>query len=778
MNNKFGISERIGAPVRECTPELLREAIQRAYVKRICQQLAQLLESFERGEIDKKEYEKQKGALKRRLPFLTPHATFVDGERKNEKAIPSRLSMQDVDHIADPYTLWQSIAPRATELGICMAHITPSGRGLRLLFISPEGMDPAQAQQWMAQEIGLDTYDSCVKDYARCSFLVPQDYVLWLDEENLFTPTSAPVPRADYTPSPLVKPTVQPSEQPQTEAAPMAKQFPQEFKGIPYASIIMEWFRRNGGEPQTGERNTKLHQLASHLRYITDNNEAHLLEIMPTYGLDEAEMRSLIHSACISKFYGTPRAMKQLLADMQGTPLSDTDDDTAPEKNTPGADTVLSFQNSEVPPPMPKRLPALVRHLLKNTPQEYKPAVAHAIFPPLGTHLHNTHFRYIDNVLHEATLMNVLMAGTGAGKSCTSEPIRRIMQDIRERDSQNLRQEREWKEEVQTKGANKDKRKRPKVCVQYIDADMTNAAFVQRMADADGRFLYTSVNEIDLFNNLQSSPRSGSQFQIMCLAFDPGNEYGQTRVGTQSVSEKICIRYNWNASTTIKKGQEYFSSVLTDGPISRINFCTIPERPIGASMPVYGEYDYAYDDELRTYIDRLNVACGEVVCKPARKLARKLAEECARQAVLSQNRAYENLSFRANVIAYLKACILYVAHGEKWDKSIEDFVRWSLHYDLWCKMHFFGDAIEREMSTPRTKPQRGPQNLLSLLPDTFTRQQAADLRIQQGIRTGTLKGMLGNWKSRGYIEEVSKAPDGNIGAQLFAKTEDYLQNRA
>ena len=767
----FGIANNVRSKVRVCTPDLFNQALDSPQVAKTCAEIEDALEDCRNGGLAKEEYETLKAELKKRLPIFTFHATFPNGRRKNDDAVPSGLSIYDLDHIPNPREKWAEIEPRRDELGILLSHISPSLEGLRLVFVMPQGMDLAQAQAWMARELGDKEYDACVKDHARCSFAVPREYVLFMDVDALFSPRSTQSSTECFK-----SPTdgIQDENKEKLCDTPCdsvvkeeTSSYPESFKNTPYATIIQEWFKRNGGEPEVGERNSKLHKLASHLRYITDNDEEHLLQIIPNFGLKEEEMKQLIHSACIAKFYGIPKSLQKLLKDLQS--------DSGQEEEL---EIINHNSDIDTPPAMPKKLPPLIKLLVSKTPKIYQPAVAHAVFPALGAYLWKTYFRYVDNVLHEATLMNVLMAGTGAGKSCTSEPIRRIMQDIRERDSQNLRQEREWKEEVQTKGANKDKRKRPKVCVQYIDADMTNAAFVQRMADADGRFLYTSVNEIDLFNNLQSSPRSGSQFQIMCLAFDPGNEYGQTRVGTQSVSEKICIRYNWNASTTIKKGQEYFSSVLTDGPISRINFCTIPERPIGASMPVYGEYDDAYDDELRTYIDRLNTACGEVVCKPARKLARKLAEECARQAVLSQNRAYENLSFRANVIAYLKACILYVAHGEKWDKSIEDFVRWSLHYDLWCKMQFFGDAIEREMSTPRTKPQRGPQNLLSLLPDTFTRQQAADLRIQQGIRTGTLKGMLGNWKSRGYIEEVSKAPDGNIGAQLFAKTEDYLQNRA
>ena len=409
----------------------------------------------------------------------------------------------------------------------------------------------------------------------------------------------------------------------------------------------------------------------------------------------------------------------------------------------------------ELPPEMPKKLPKLIALLVSKTPDVYKPAVAHAVFPALASHLYKVKFRYIDNVMHEATLMNVLMAGTGAGKDCISQPINYIMADIRRRDEENLERERQWKQEVTSKGANKDKRQRPEgLVIQEIDADMTNPAFVLRMAEADGHFLYTKMNEIDQFDALKGSGKGGQQFQIMCLAFDPGNRYGQTRVGTQSVTEKVCIRFNWNAATTILKGQRYFRNVLTDGPISRINFCTIPEREIGAEMPVYGTYDAAFEEELRPYIERLVKATGEIECPQAFALARKTMEENAEFSRLSQSRVYENLSFRANVIAWLKGCLLYVANDYKWERSIEEFVRWSLKYDLWCKMQFFAEAIEKADFVD-VKSKRGPRNLLELLPDEFTIQDAINVRRQQGLTSKGAYMMVRQWLHRGYIDSLT-----------------------
>ena len=413
------------------------------------------------------------------------------------------------------------------------------------------------------------------------------------------------------------------------------------------------------------------------------------------------------------------------------------------------------------PPPMPKKLPKLVELLISKTPEIYQPAVACAIFPPLATHLWQTRFRYIDNVEHEATLSSVLLAGTGAGKSCVQKPIDFIMEDIRKRDQENLKREKEWKDEMMRKGANKDKRKRPEnLIIQEIDADMTNPAFVMRTAEAKGHFLYTSLNEIDQFNALKGI--GNQQFRIMCLAFDPDNQYGQTRVGTQSVTERVTIRFNWNASTTIDKGQRYFSKVLTDGPLSRINFSTIPERDIGEDIPVYGTYDDEFRKALKPYIENLCMATGLVECEEAYRLAEVLKNENAEFSRTSQNRIFENFSFRANVIAYLKACVLYVANGYRWEPEIENFIRWSERYDLYCKMRFFGDMIAKEASTAEKSSKRGPENILQLLPDVFTEPQLEAIRLEHGLKVQGCKNVIKQWIYRKYIVRM-ESEDGKNG---------------
>ena len=419
----------------------------------------------------------------------------------------------------------------------------------------------------------------------------------------------------------------------------------------------------------------------------------------------------------------------------------------------------LNVQSSNAsyppPPPMPGKLPKLVELLISKTPEIYQPAVAHAIFPPLATHLWNTRFRYIDNVEHEATLMTCLLAGTGAGKSCVQMPISMIMEDIRKRDQENLKREKEWKEEMMRKGANKDKRKRPdNLIIQEIDADMTNPAFVMRTAEAKGHFLYTSLNEIDQFDALKGI--GNQHFRIMCLAFDPGNQYGQTRVGTQSVTERVTVRFNWNASTTIQKGQRYFSKVLTDGPLSRINFCTIPQREIGDKIPVYGTYDDQFRKELKPYIENLCMATGLIDCPEAYRLAEILSEENADFSQVTQNRIYENFTFRANVIAYLKACVLYVANGCRWEPEIEDFIRWSERYDLWCKMRFFEEDIQKANNVGEHSNKRGPSNLLQSLPDTFTEQQVVEARAALGLSEEGTAHLLSTWVYRKYVKRGSE----------------------
>ena len=794
--------------MRVCTAALFREAVDSPQTARVCAEIADALEAVKRGELSREEFETLKADRKRLLPVLTPHATFTQGRRVNTDAVPSGLCMLDVDHLPDARGFYEAnVRGREEVLGILLAHITPSCEGLRLVFVLPDAaMELEAAQRWMAGRLGMKDYDGAVKDLARCSFLVPRDYFLYLNEAELFGEAAEGSSTTEGSSSAAESSSA--ASGLQAECAPAESDSGQDaydevpcFRGVPYSDIIQQWLMLTGGEPVKGERNTRLHRLAYHLRYITDNDETLIKRILPRYGLGDREIDSLVHSACMAKFCSTPTEMKKAvqaafaLAAVQNSNFafaansaSSSFGNSSPVGNAasaPAASASASAvgggiggtmsEDSLLPPPMPEQLPALIELLLRSTPEVYRPAVAHAVFPALGAHLHRTTFRYIDNVCHEATLMNVLMAGTGAGKDCISEPINRIMADIRERDAENLRREREWKEEVTSKGANKDKRRRPEgLVIQEIDADMTNPAFVMRTAEADGHFLYTKLNEIDQFDALKGSTRGQQQFQIMCLAFDPGNRYGQTRVGATSVTEKVCVRFNWNASTTILKGKRYFSRVLTDGPVSRINFCTIPEREIGAEMPVYGSYGPEFDEELRPYIDCLCRASGEIDCPEAWRLALQLREECADCARLTQSRVYENLSFRALVIAWLKACVLYVASGCQWDPSFDAFVRWSLQYDLWCKMEFFGTAIQEANMAGDTlyaAARPGRRNLLSLLPPVFSLAEAVSMRVSQGLDADGTCAMLRQWRHRGYVQ-MEVADRAGVQTEVYRQLKD------
>ena len=750
------VTGRAGAALPQpCTEEDFSRIVHDARTGDVCAQLRDLLEDRRRGSIDADEYVERKRALKIQLPAFCFHAVFGGKARKVENAVPSGLSIYDLDNVAAPAERWEQIRKVLEEKSVLSAvalvHITPSGEGLRIVFAVPQGMDIAKAQQWLSTQIGDTQFDVACKDLARCSFAVPEDYILYQNKEVLFgEPTAIVATTASIALDQLTDTDAAQDAKPST----VESNYPTTYNGVPYKNIVDTLVQQLGGVPEHGSRNNFIFTLACHLRYLCDDNAAWLKSIIPTFGELKSKVDVTVESACRRiQTRIMPAIVKRavLLAKRENEQGSDDEDDQ--------------------PPQMPAVLPPLIELLVSNTPDIYKPAVAHAVFPSLGAHLWHTRFKYIDNKEHEATLMCVLMAGTGAGKDCISDPIDHIMADIRERDRENMRREREWKEQMNTRGANKDKNKRPEgLIIQEVDPDMTNPAFVMRMAEAQGHFLYARMNELDQFDALRGSGRGGQQFRIMCLAFDPNNQYGQTRVGTQSITERVTVRFNWNASTTVKKGQQYFSRVLTDGPISRINFCTIPEREIGAPMPVYGKYAADFDERLRPYIDNLTAANGFIDVPEAARLAEQLRDEMAEFSVTSGSRTYENLSFRANVIAWLKACVLYVAQGRHWDRRIEDFVRWSLKYDMWCKMRFFYDAIEEAENTTLRRTQRGPLNLLQQLPNEFSETDVINARLRNGMNGQEAKHMIRVWKNRCYIIEASPDnPNDNNNTRMYRK---------
>ena len=767
---------------------------------------------------DAQAVKKAQERLKSELPFFCPHyGMFKNNVRRQENALPESFLFQTIIDVDDKEYVEKAIE-KARELNCSsgiwngsLLHLCYSARkklhiGIRM----PVGMTIEETQKAYCEALGVPYDESCITP-ERMIFLTDKDSEIYrskmwcavLPESEIQARRKAFLDRGLTVDG-------------RGDAKVNSLQFT--VNGNSNDNVQNNRLSGNHGSGELGEASEKnliafdlfvqsagLEGMAidtvgsrhSSLLAIMSAgasrvmSEEELMKVvrtkMPSY-YQEDDCHQLIHDF-YAKYADSSKPMSRdvirvnALAEQKANEVK-SEERRVKNSNADGNYTVqssnLQVQSSDEdypePPAMPEKLPKLVELLISRTPEVYKPAVAHAIFPPLATHLWQTSFRYIDNVVHEATLSTCLLAGTGAGKSSVDKPIRYIMEDIRKRDAENLKREKEWKEEVTRKGANKDKRKRPdNLVIQEIDADMTSPAFVMRTAEAQGRFLYTSLNELDQFDALRGS--GNQQFRIMCLAFDPFNLFGQQRVGVQSVTERVTIRFNWNASTTIQKGQRYFSKVLTDGPISRINFCTIPEREIGDEMPVYGDYDDAYREALKPYIENLNNARGLIDCPEAFQLALRLKDENAEFSRLSQDRVYENLSFRANVIAYLKACVLYVANGCKWEPEIDEFIRWSERYDLYCKMRFFGDAIKRANDTGEKSSKRGPSNMLMQLPDEFTYQQVIDLRVANGMsQKGTSK-MLGNWKDRHYIraKENDSVPQ-FLSSSVFIKLKFRKEN--
>ena len=753
--------------------------------------------------------------LKKQLPFRCAHYyQFRDNRRSQKNAVPESFLFQTTIDVDDKEYVDKAIE-KARELNCsdtiwngALLHLEYSARKkLHIDIRMPIGMTIEETQRAYCEALGVPYDESCITpermlfitDKASEIYRSPHWYEV-LPQEELKKRRQAYLDRGlTIDGRGVAVSAIQPAQPSDSNAAHAAHLSPagayQDAVAVATGKNLaaFDLFRNAAGLKDVdintpGSRHSSLLAImsAGASRVMPEDElKAVVAQKMPAFS-QERDCQQLIHDF-YAKYGDSSKPFSRDVIRINATAEQASRQVNSLQLKVERADGNHTVQSSMFqvqstdedypdPPVMPEKLPKLVELLISRTPEIYKPAVAHAIFPPLATHLWQTSFRYIDNVVHEATLSTCLLAGTGAGKSSVNKPISYIMEDIRKRDAENLKREKEWKEEMTRKGANKDKRKRPdNLVIQEIDADMTNPAFVMRTAEAQGRFLYTSLNELDQFDALKDT--GNQHFRIMCLASDSDNQYGQTRVGTQSVTERVTIRFNWNASTTIQKGQRYFSKVLTDGPISRINFCTIPEREIGDEMPVFGDYDDAYREGLKPYIENLNNARGLIDCPEAFQLAFKLKDENAEFSRLSQDRVYENLSFRANVIAYLKACVLYVANGCKWEPEIDEFIRWSERYDLYCKMRFFGDAIKRANFSNEKSSKRGPANLLLQLPDVFNFQQAEYLRSQLGMDKKGTPSMLRNWVNRNYIRKIPpKGVTGDvISIQLFSF--EKLRNR-
>ena len=721
--------------MQPCTPELLNAALDSQQVNDTCQEIARRLAEVKEGTRTREAFEAEKSRLKAdNLPVVCFHASFSDGYRHNQSAVPSGLSIYDVDHLdVDPRAYYfNKVAGREAELGISLAHISPSGEGIRLVFVMPAGMTLAEAQRWMADQLGDDTYDGCVKDLARCSFVVCRDYVLYYDEEELFAERDASLPVTIATnDSAFCAPILPPAADDDADA----KAFDATFDGIPYPQIVRALEEQLGGVPAQGARNNFIFSMACHLRYVCNDNPQWIAHVLPRYGEEEPKFLSTVRSACNRpQTKSVPALVTRAL-------------NLARQQQQVGEMLQASGLHASEPPKMPERLPKFMRLITKNVPEHLRPAVAMAVFPSLGAHCKDVWFRYIDNARVEPSFMNVLVAEMSSGKSCVNEPINAIMADIKERDTQNRRLMQEYKEQYDTCPSDQQKPERPKgLAVQWVKADMTPAAFVQLMADAGGRFLYTRMDEIGMLNQLRTNGKGNNVTEILRLAYDCG-DYGQERVGTKSVSECVEVRWNWNASTTPGKCRRFFADAMLDGTLSRISFCTI--RTDDDRMPVYGIYNEKFQHEVQELVKNLNEANGFIECKKAHALAAAMVEENRQYSALADDDTYRELSYRATLSAFKRGMVLYLLGGQKWTREIEDFVRWSFHYDMWCKMWIFGEKMHRAMDLDRAAVLPGRRNLMEFLQDTFTLDDLNTVRRAQGMK-GDGAAQVRKWLSRGY----------------------------
>ena len=747
----FSISNSVknSAQMQPCTPELLNAAMDNEQVANTCQEIASKLQQVKEGTLTREAFETIKAKLKaENLPVVCFHATFTDGHRSNQSAVPSGLSIYDMDHLTcDPRDYYfNKVAGREEELGIDFAHVSPSNEGVRLVFEVPQGMTLAEAQQWMASQLGDETYDGCVKDLARCSFVVCRDYVLYYDEDKLFAEREVSMPVTNET-------IVTPVSAPLLPPAADDPSFEDNFNGIQYQQIVRALEDILGGVPAQGARNNFIFMMSCYLRYVCNDDPRWIAQVLPRYGEDEQKFAATVRSAC-------NRPQTKSVPDMVTRAL-----DLARKKQQIDEAVEASGIHAPKPPVMPVKLTKFMKLITKNVPTHLKPAVAMGMFPALGAHCKGVKFRYNDNALVEPTFMNILVAEMSSGKSCVNEPISAIMADIKEKDQKNRKLMQEYKEQYDTCPSDQQKPERPKgLCIQWVKSDMTPAAFVQLMADAGGRFLYTRMDEIGLLNQLKTNGKGNNVTEILRLAYDCG-DYGQERVGTKSVCEDVQIRWNWNASTTPGKCRKFFGDAMLDGTLSRMSFSTIYTDD--DRMPLYGIYDEKFQEQVQQAVAQLNDAKGLVVCRKANALAAAMIEENRQYSALADDDVYRELSYRATLSAFKRGMVLYLLNGQKWCKEIEDFVRWSYHYDMWCKMWIFGEKMRRAMDLDKAVMLPGRRNLMEFLQDTFTLDDLNTVRRAQGMKDDG-SAQLRKWLSRGYCTF-------NPATQQYTKSPQFLE---
>ena len=673
-----------------------------------------------------------------------------DGTLKGSKRMSTTVGM-DIDHLTaeEMPVVRERILAKKDELGLLMLEESARGAGYHLVFKRRADLDQVGNLKWASDLLEV-AYDAQAKDITRVFFTTTENELVYLDDA-IFEIVAASQCCSSQEASPQTSDLKhQPSFDPEAR-----------YNGVLFKDIIAKyWELFNGGkEPVEGDRNALTFELAVTIRSICGYSLEQLMQVIPNYWVkpdgtctaeDLAEWRKTLENALKEPRKGMPYRLKQVLQALKS------------QQAVKACGGTLT-----TPPPMPKKLPPLIKLLTKNVPDCYKPAVANTVFPALGAHLHGVKFRYWDNVLHEGTFMNVLIGQQSIGKSSIREPIKYIIADIRKRDEPNRKREDAWKQKNPANKQKKDPRPTD-ICIQVVIDNLTDAVFNQRIIDANNngeRYIYTSVDEIEALKNVTSKNSVDEVGLLIRKAFD-NSDTGQERVGPDSVSGIAPLRWNFNASSTPPNARKFLYKMVNDGTLSRLDISTIIRNDDDKDDPVMGIYDQSYADELKPYLDRLESANGLIECPQAHKLSLEIKEENKEKTALYESEAYRVLSYRANVIAWLKGMVLFVAHGYKWSKEIAEFVRWSQSYNLWCKMLYFGQQLEKELrSEIEIQRQSGPQNLLSLLPDEFTHEQYYQLRKLQG-KSGNGDSTLRTWQARGYIafdEVVNK----------FCKTEKF-----
>ena len=701
-----------------------------------------------------------------------------DGTLKGSTRMSTTVGM-DIDHIApeEMQPVMMRILGKKQELGLLMLEKSARGCGYHLVFRRKPELSQEENLRWASELLQVE-FDKGAKDITRVFFTTTNEELLFLDDEIFYGSALAVAAVTTVDPagarhsssefgSALAVAALQCCSS-QVTNDPDAR-----YNGVLFKDIIAKYWElyNDGKEPVEGDRNALTFELAVTIRSICGYSLEKMMAVIPNYwnltpgpspkgeggnqkGCTPEEIeeyRKTLENALKEPRKGMPYRLKQVLQAL---------------KSQQGVKACGGTPTT--PPPMPKKLPPLIRLLTKNVPWFYKPAVANAVFPALGAHLHGVKFRYWDNVEHEATFMNVLIGRQSIGKGTIKKPVEYIMDDIKQRDQPNRQREQEWKNK--NPGAKQKKDPRPTdICIQMLIDNLTDAVFNQRIVDANNngqRFLYTIVDEIEALKKLTSKGTIDEVGLLIRKAFDNADA-GQERVGADSVSGIAPLRWNFNASTTPPNARKFFFKMVNDGTVSRLDISTIIRSDDDDdTAPILGIYDHTFAQELKPYIDRLEAANGLIECSQAKKLSLDMRQENKDAAKLYESEAYKVFSYRANVIAWLKGMVLYVAHGYKWSKEIADFVRWSEQYNLWCKMLYFGQQLEKELREEvEIQHQSGPQNLLELLPDEFTLPEYYQMRQQQG-KTGSGDGTLRSWLSRGHI-----AYDEVTGR--YCKTEKY-----